>query len=93
MNKRNKVITIFVVLLAVFLAVLWSRERAYRVRLNRLKAEVVKLEINVHLLRVRAEALKHEMEMLNLSTHMHLLKQMKKLERGIKGGKDDTKYH
>ncbi|NIM11514.1 MAG: hypothetical protein GTO45_16460 [Candidatus Aminicenantes bacterium] len=80
MNKRNKVITIIVVLLAVFLAVLWSRERAYRVRLNRLKAEVVKLEINVHLLRVRTEALKQEMEMLNLATYMKLMKKMERLK-------------
>ena len=76
MKNKNDVFSLVLVLLVVFLAILWSRERTYHARLNRVKGEMVRLEADVRLLRLQAEALQSEVEMQDLSTYLRLIKNL-----------------
>lgn len=79
MKQRNKVFSIVIVLSIIFLAILWCRERMYHARLNRVKAVVTDLEFSVYLLKLRAEALKEEVEMMNMSTYLRLVKNLERI--------------
>lgn len=79
MKQKNKTFSIVIVLSVIFLAILWSRERVYHRRLSHVKEVVADLEFSVHLLKLRARALKEEVEMMNMSTYLRLIENM---ERG-----------
>jgi hypothetical protein len=71
-NRKNKKVFFFLVALGFLLAFLWHQEAEYRSRIKEIRSTISKLEINIYLLKVRARALKDEMEMMNLSTTLKI---------------------
>jgi hypothetical protein len=71
---RNRLFITAVVLVTLFLGVLWEREQTYNSRLRRIDAEVSAVETRVRLLRLKTRALKAEVELLDISNQIKLLK-------------------
>jgi hypothetical protein len=71
---KNRLFIIAMILVTVFLAILWEREQTYNARLKRIDAEVTAVEARVRLLRLKTRALKAEVELLDLSNQIKLLK-------------------
>ncbi len=71
---KNKLFTTIVVLVSLALAVLWIREQNYRSRLRHIDSELAAMQIRVRILYLKTQALKAEVELLNLSTYIKLLK-------------------
>jgi hypothetical protein len=78
---KKKMFTTVLVLVSLFLAISWVREQDYRTRLKRLNAVVTEMQDRIRRLRLRADALQEEMEMLNISTYLRL----------VKGWKEDSR--
>lgn len=76
---KNRIFTVILVLVSIFLAILWVREQSYRARINRLNTVVKRMEHRMRGLQLRADALEEEIEMLNLSTYVQLMKGWKRL--------------
>ncbi|MCP5046980.1 MAG: hypothetical protein GY940_07390 [bacterium] len=82
---KNKLFAVSIVIVSIFLAAFWVREQSYRAHLKRIDTEVAGMQARVRLLRLKTEALKAEMELLNLSTYIELLRARKS---GIRPGRE-----
>ncbi len=81
MKEKNRLFAVMIVFTVIFLAILWNREQVTRARLKRMDEMMMKLETRIHLLRLKAEVLKEEIEMLNLYNIVKIAKEDEKKEK------------
>ena len=71
---KNKIFSVVLVLISLFLSILWMREQSYRTQLKQINKEITAVEDKVRLLGLRTDALEMEVELLDISNQIKLLK-------------------
>ena len=80
---KNKVFAIILVTAVIFLAILWHREQEYRGRLKHLNVLLAALNTRIQLLELKSKALKIQIEMVDISNHLKMLKGLKNEKKKI----------
>ncbi len=73
-NMKNKIFSIVLVVSIIFLAIIWNREHQYRSRIDNIGTRYNSLQTRLYMLELKAKALKLEMQMVEISNHIKIIK-------------------
>lgn len=71
---KKRAFAAFLVILVLFLIILWEQDRRHKTELTNMEARFNWLQSEMRVLRLRAQALKAEIEMTEISNHLQTLK-------------------